>query len=234
MKTLLALISLASAAHAAPKATLIFQDDFERSESQELKEEIGNGWATNSEKRAAGNKQVDLKDGALHIYISPAADHSVSVTHPAAFRDGRVELRFKLENPNDNLGLNFADLEYKPVHAGHICMAKIGLKDVQLRDLKTGVMDLKTREMRLAKTITEEQEAILKTKEKKFPNKLDAGKWHHLTVEILGDTMSLAIDQKPIASFSSEGIAHPTKRTLRIAVPQQVVIDDLKVYALQR
>ena len=29
---------------------LVFQDDFERSESQEKKDEPGKGWATNSEK----------------------------------------------------------------------------------------------------------------------------------------------------------------------------------------
>ena len=61
---------------------LVFQDDFERSESQEKKDEPGKGWATNSNKRAQGDKQVDLKDGSMHIFISPRADHAVSVTHP--------------------------------------------------------------------------------------------------------------------------------------------------------
>jgi hypothetical protein len=41
---------------------LIFEDDFERSESDDSKEEIGNGWTSNSAKRAKGNKQVDLKE----------------------------------------------------------------------------------------------------------------------------------------------------------------------------
>lgn len=61
---------------------LVFQDDFERAESQEERDEPGNGWATNSAKRAQGDKQVDLKDGTMRIYISPRADHAVSVTHP--------------------------------------------------------------------------------------------------------------------------------------------------------
>jgi hypothetical protein len=45
---------------------LIFSDDFERNESQELKDEVGNGWGTNSKSRAGGNKQVDLKHADLH------------------------------------------------------------------------------------------------------------------------------------------------------------------------
>ncbi|NJP06230.1 MAG: 3-deoxy-7-phosphoheptulonate synthase, partial [Chloroflexaceae bacterium] len=40
---------------------------------------------------AQGNKQVDLKDGAMHITFHPVADHAVSVTHPAEFVDGTVE-----------------------------------------------------------------------------------------------------------------------------------------------
>ena len=37
---------------------------------EELKDEVGNGWATNSAARAGGNKQVDLKNGAMHIATS--------------------------------------------------------------------------------------------------------------------------------------------------------------------
>ena len=81
-KSLLALLSI-SLLHGEDKATLLFEDDFERKESQEKTEEIGKGWGSNSKKRAKGNKQVDLKDGAMHIAIHPEADHAVSVTHEA-------------------------------------------------------------------------------------------------------------------------------------------------------
>lgn len=52
---------------AAPPADygeLVFEDHFERSESQELNDEPGNGWTTSSDKTAPGHKQVDLRDGA--------------------------------------------------------------------------------------------------------------------------------------------------------------------------
>jgi hypothetical protein len=81
-------LSITPAIAAEDLGQLIFQDDFERVESQETKDEPGNGWGTNSKSRAKGNKQVDLKDGTMRIFIHAEADHAVSVTHPAEFTDG--------------------------------------------------------------------------------------------------------------------------------------------------
>ena len=216
---------------AEDRRKLIFEDDFERNESQEIKDEIGKGWGTNSRTRAAGNKQVDLKNGAMYIYIHKAADHAVSVTHPAEFRDGSVELRFMLENEKDSLGLNFADLKYKKVHAGHLFMAKVSPRYVELTDLKTGNMDLKTRELRLTKKLPPELQEKLKTKRKRFPVKLETGKWYTLLVTVSGDELTVKIDGRTVGSFSSAGMAHPTKRLLRLAVPRNAVVDDVKIYA---
>lgn len=216
------------------KSTLIFEDDFERAEGDDAKEEIGKGWASNSAKRAKGNKQVDLKDGALHITFHQEADHAVSVVHPAEFQDGKVTLRFKLPTEADSLGLNFADQQFKEVHAGHLCMTKINTKNVQINDLKTGVMANAMRKARQDKTVTPEQQKLLKTKTKRFPNKLEADKWHNLVVTIKGDTMTVTINEKEIGKFFSEGIAHPTKRMLRVSVPKKAIIDDLKIYSLTK
>jgi hypothetical protein len=213
---------------------LIFSDDFERNESQELKDEVGNGWGTNSKSRAGGNKQVDLKDGTMRIFIHETADHGVSVTHPMEFRDGRVEIKFMLEHEKDSLGLNFADLQYKKVWAGHLFKVVIGVKQTELADLKTGVMDLKVREARLAKTLTEDQANELKTKAKRFPHKLETGKWYTAVAKIEGDKLSVSIDGKDVGSLSSEGIAHPTKRMLRLAVNRNVVVDDVRIYSLDK
>lgn len=226
------MLAMSTPSFADNRGKLIFSDDFERNESVETTEEVGNGWATNSKKRAAGNKQVDLRDGAMYIYIHKAADHGVSVTHPLGIRDGSVELRFKLDDAKDSIGLNFADLKYKAVHAGHICMARIHAKHVQLFDLKTGNMDKKIREARQAKKLTDEQKKLIASKSKKFNHKLSIGNWHKLIVTIKGDTISASIDGKAVGSFSSEGIAHPTKRTLRLAVPKNAWVDDVKFYSL--
>ena len=84
------LLALAPLRAADDPGKLIFQDDFARTESQEKTDEPGNGWGTNSKSRAKGHKQVDLRDGAMYIYLSAEADHAVSVTHAAEFTDGTV------------------------------------------------------------------------------------------------------------------------------------------------
>ena len=217
--------------NADDRGELIFEDDFERSESQEEKDEPGKGWGTNSKSRANGNKQVDLRDGAMYIYIHETADHGVSVTHPAEFTDGAVGLRFMLEDRRDSLGLNFADLKFKEVHAGHLFAARIFPKHVLLQDLKTGNMDLEIRTARKSGTpLTPEQKKQLEGKDTKIPNELEIGKWYDLLVTVKGDTIAVAIDGKEVGSFSSEGIAHPTKRTLRLAVPRNAVVDDVKIW----
>ena len=229
--TLILTLFLSATVFADDRGKLIFEDNFERNESQETKDEIGNGWGSNSKKRAAGNKQVDLRDGAMRIYIHETADHAVSVTHPAEFRNGTVELRFMLEHKDDSLGLNFADLKFKEVWAGHLFVAKISTKHVHLNDLKTGNMNLKIREARMAKNLTPEQTKMLKAKTKRFASNLDTGKWYALRVDVEGETLTLAIDGKRVASFSSEGIAHPTKRMLRLSVPRNAVVDDVKIWS---
>lgn len=218
----------------ADQGKLIFHDDFNRSESQEKTDEPGNGWGTNSAKRAQGDKQVDLKDGALRIFISPRADHAVSVTHPFDFTDGSVTLRFMLEGKKDSLGLNFADLQFKDVHAGHLFVTRIHPDRVELTDLKTGTMRLDIRTARKAKEpLTEEQKQALTGKTKRFPHKIAIGKWHEVTVAIRGEQLSLQLNGKPIGAIQSPGIAHPTKRLLRLSVPRNVVVDDVKIWRLR-
>jgi len=234
MKTILGLCGVFLAVclnlTATESGQLIFQDDFQRSESQEVTDEPGNGWGTNSKGRAKNNKQVDLRDGAMYIFISKEANHAVSVTHPAEFTDGAVALRFKLDDEKDSLGLDFADMECKTVHAGHLFATRINPKQVTLQDLKTGSMDLQIQEAKLAKTLSKEQMQMLKEKEKIFPCPTETGKWHDLLVTIKGDELSAEIDGKPAGSFKSEGIAHPTKRMLRLAVPRNVTVDDVKIW----
>ncbi|KAG1647517.1 hypothetical protein GQR58_030531 [Nymphon striatum] len=97
-------------------------------------------------------------------------------------------------------------------------------------DLKTGNMDLETRNARKAGTLSKERQEQLKAKQKKFKNNLETGKWYQLIAKVAGDTLSISIDGNEVASFSSEGIAHPTKRMLRLAVGKQAVVDEVKIW----
>lgn len=222
---------LASHLRADGRGALIFEDDFERSESQEEKDEPGKGWGTNSKSRAQGNKQVDLKDGAMHITFHPVADHAVSVTHPAEFVDGTVEMRFQLVEEKDVLGLNFADLQCKEVHAGHLFKVDFAAKCVSITDLKTGGMNMKYYDAKKAGKLGDEDKKLIALKTKKAPHAISVGEWHSLRVTIAGDTVTASVDGEEVVSFSSEGIAHPTKRLLRLSVPHRAIVDDVKIWA---
>jgi hypothetical protein len=224
-------LAAATPLFAADLGELIFQDDFNRKAAQETSDDPGNGWGTNSKARAQGDKQVELKDGALRIFISPRADHAVSVTHAAEFKDGAVTLRFMIEDAKDSLGLDFADPQCKEVHAGHLCAAKIDAKQVQLIDHKTGGMRVDIHDARTEKkALTEEQKQALAGKSKSVPHPTELGKWHELQVKIEGDELSVTIDGQAAGEFRSPGITHPTKRMLRFAVPRNAVVDDVKIY----
>lgn len=222
-----------SPAHAEDRGKLIFEDKFDRNESQEATEEIGNGWTTNSKTRAGGHKQVDLKDGAMHITMHATADHAVTVGHAAEFRDGTVEMRFMLEDERDVLGLDIADPECKEVHSGHLFKIDVGTSKVVVDDKKSGVMNMKFHEGWKAKTLTPEQLAFIASQKKTFPSALEKGKWHDLLVKIAGSSVSVSIDGKQVASVTSEGVAHPTKRMIRLSVPRQAWVDDVRVFAAE-
>ena len=49
---------------------------------------------------------------------------------------------------------------------------------------------------------------------------------------IVGDNLSVAIDGKAVGTFASEDISHPTQRMLRLAVPRNAVVDDVKIFSL--
>ncbi len=211
---------------------VILEDHFERTETDDKLEQVGNGWGTNSKSRAKGVKQVDLVDGAMHITRADVADHGVSVTHEVAFKDATIELRFKL-GKKDDLGINIADMKEKSVHAGHICMARIRPDRVEIVDLKTGRMELKNRERRQANLLTDNEKKAINKKSKFFKVDLKADKWHSLKVKVDGETMSVTIDEKLVGKFASEGIGHLTKSRLRLAVGKSAWVDDVKVTRLR-
>ena len=224
-----AFLILSATGFAQTKAPILLEDHFDREETNPEREQIGNGWKTNSRSRAKGEKQVDMVDGAMHITRADIADHGVSVTHEVAFKDATIELRFKI-GKQDDLGINIADMKEKSVHAGHICVARIRAKKLEISDLKTGQMKLEHRKARLAKTMTPEMQKQIATRKKNFPLDLDTKKWHQLSVQIKDQTMTVKIDGQQVGQFESEGIGHATKSRLRLSVNKSAWVDDVVIH----
>lgn len=218
-------------AFAAPEASFsqtIFEDQFNRDEKNEGKEDPGNGWGTNSKTRAKGEKQVFLRDNAMHVKRAAIADHGVSVTQDVSFQDARITARFMLPKQGD-LGVNIADMSELSVHAGHICMARIKPTSLEIVDLKTGRMRKEIHEKNKAKKLTKAEKKRVATKSKIVPMKLKTDVWHDLEIVIQGDTMSVKIDHREVGRMTSSGIGHETKRRIRLAVNTEAWVDDVMV-----
>ena len=214
------------------RGTLIFQDDFERDESKPGKEEIGNGWTSNSPWRAKGNQQVDLVNGVMTAERHKVADHGVAIFQKLDFQDAAVEMKVKL-GKGDNLGLDFVDREVKTIHAGHLCMARVALDQMTIMDSKTGHMNKEIRERRQAGEKSPELTKLLNSKKKNFKLNLKPDTWYTMLVVVEGDKMSTYLDGNLVGEFSSEGIAHPTKRMITLAVAKKAAVDDVKVWRLK-
>ena len=206
----------------------IFKDQFNREEESGAEENPGNEWDTNSNSRAKGKKQVFLRDNAMYIKRAAVADHGVSVTQDVSFKDVKITMRFMLPQQGD-LGVNIADMNEPSVHAGHICMARIKPASLEIVDLKTGRMRKEMHEKNKAKTLTKAEKKYISTKSKIVPLKLKTEVWHNLEIVIGGDTMSVKIDGQQIGRMTSAGIAHETKRRIRLAVNTEAWVDDFNV-----
>ena len=214
-----------------PGGVVIFEDAFDRAERDDAKEQVGGGWSTNSRARANGHKQADLEAGALRITTHPTADHGASLRHAAAFTDGLVTLRFKL-GKGDSLGVDVADGNDNTVHAGHLMLARVTPKKLSVQDSKTGGMRKDLRDARKAGTLTAAQKKLIRSKRAEAAVDLAPGVWHTLVVRIVGDTLTAAVDGGDPVSLTSAGIAHPTKRMIRLAVPKSAWVDDVRVVRL--
>jgi hypothetical protein len=62
---------------------------------------------------------------------------------------------------------------------------------------------------------------------------LKTDEWHTLLVVVEGDALRATIDGQAIGQFKSEGIAHPTKRTLRLGVNKSAWVDDVQIWKLK-
>ena len=212
---------------------LVFQDDFNRSESDDTQEELGPGWVTNSKKRAAGKKQADLKDGSLSMTMAKQADHGVSVRHDAPFDDGIIQVRFRMHDAK-GIGFNFNDPKCKVSHAGHICHVGVKPHVVDFRDGKTGVFDKKIREKRLAGASKQEVAKLTKGKFSYHKMKLEKGKWYEITIVIQGEKMTAWIDGKRAGELKSLGIDHAVKQNIAFAVSGTSDVDDLRIWSLPK
>lgn len=193
---------------------VIFKDDFSG-------DKIGKHWKFyKSESR--------VENGVLIGLMPKDADHnSVNQVILPPFSDVEVSMKFKFEG-SPMFVVAFNDSKYKGAHAGHICRVIFKKNQITLRDGKTGNFKNEIWEKKKAGKLDSETEELLKTKSRNFKHSFESGKWYNLLVRIQKDTMQVLIDDKVVATFTSEGIAHTTKNKPALVVAKQAMhFDDL-------
>ena len=144
-------------------------------------------------------------------------------------------MRVKLQDKNDRLRLNFADLPPENVgvnHLGarHLFDAIITLDRIRFEDKIGGVLSPGIMEDRKRGTLSKEQRKFLATKYKAFRHKLEPDTWYTFAVHIDGGRISAHLDDKYIGDLRSPGFDNPTKTLMRCLVASEVTIDDFMVW----
>lgn len=213
------------------KATLVFEDTFDRVESDDTIEDLGPGWETNSRGRANGQKQADLKDGHLIITRADIAEHSVTIKHKHSVDDAILQVRFRMPNAK-GFSLLFCDRECKEVVAGHICHVKLKPGSITLYDDKLGIYSKAIKEKKLSGASKKEIARLTKPFIAKFNAPLKVNHWHEATIVIIADRMTVYIDGNRSGELTSKGIDHTPKLHFAIGVPTNVEVDSVRFLQL--
>ena len=218
---------------AAVNDTVLLNDDFNRTDASTTKDGLGREWGTNSDRRAAGQKQAFLREGTFQLTTAPGADHNAVAYHPIspAFGDGAIQIRFRMQ-AGEFFAVDFNNPECDTVHSGHIINVAFRPDGVTIKDSKTGAMDLKIRDEVKADRKTPELIALLKTKSKTLSASLADDAWHVATMRKQGDTLTVQIDGETLGQFQSPGITHDAINKVSISAKSSPLLDDLKVWSL--
>ena len=212
----------------AKKKDILFSDDFEGAEPAKVWHKVVPTFTV--EKGAL--KGTQTRDQNI-----PAADGKPAVTAHAAVhgleiptKDSVVEVRIKLEGAT-MVDVEFDDRKYTGCHYGHICRAQVRLNGVTIIDERDGGMRNDIYEMKKVPAKKAEVARLLVGRSATYPAKIEAGKWHTLVVETVGDAMRVTLDGKPAGYLKSSGIAHATKSKIELGVAgKDGYFDDIKVW----
>jgi len=204
--------SLTAAAPQSGPATpgkLLFEDDFTRSEMPP-KWKVGKGF-------------FEIKDGVVRATENPDDHHGAyAYAKPSfQFKDFVAEYSVKLEG-GQLCHLLIDDSNYKEAHAGHILRATVLPGRAELADFKTGSMRNDYVEKMKDPQTTEEEKRKLRDSVKdtlaSFKVDVDFSQWHKVRIEIVGDEMTMSVDDKPAAYLKSPGLDHATKNAVGFTV----------------
>ncbi|WP_395743148.1 hypothetical protein [Prosthecobacter sp.] len=198
----------------ARKGALLFSDDFSAPA-------VGKAWR-------AQWPALAVVDGALNISQEKPQHSAVGMTAVGA-KDVVIEFKFKL---GASTGINAVcnDSGFKEGHGGHICRVSLSPRQIFLADDKERLSH-EIEEMKKDPARKAEVAKLVAGRGKSIPMKLDPQRWYQMSIEIVGDVMSVSVDGKAVGFLKSSGIAHPMKSDFYFAVSgKDALFDDVKIW----
>lgn len=199
---------------------VLLDEHFDRQDGSASADAIGNGWSSNSARRADGRKQAFLNNGRLTLKTAQGADHGVVIFQelPAPFQHGVVQVRF-VAAEGTAFAVDLNDPMCKTVHSGHIANIAVTRRGLTIKDSKTGAMNLEHRRQLKAGTATAALKKQIAKTIQTVPLAFESGTAHLLTIVKCEDCLQVFVDGQRRASFRSPGFRHPTIRKISISVP---------------
>lgn len=207
--------------------TKFFEDKFERNESQELTEEIGLGWFSNSANRAGGYKQVDLNKGVLHIQKKPKGKYAVNLKHALNVKDARIQFNFEFASKK-GARFNFYDTQAKDkAISGHVCQVRLDKNKIILVDQMGGKFNVGFNNLD-----KQAQKKLLAETTASMPYHFVIGQWYEMIIEIQDSQLTAFINGEKIATLESIGINHTNKTEFGFSVVDELKIKDISFWQL--
>jgi len=139
-----------------------------------------------------------------------------------------VEFKFQLKTAS-SINAVLDDDDYKEGHAGHICRVSLRPKQIFLGDDKERLHHT-IEAMRKDPARKAEADALVVGRSLSIPAKVLPGQWYQLKMQVIGDELSVSLDDRPLGTLKSSGIAHPMKTTFHFTVSGgDALFDDVRV-----
>jgi hypothetical protein len=203
------------------KGKLILSDDFSTNR-------FGSVWSEHI-------PSAGVENGVMYGRQTGAAHGSVALTK-LDLPDGNLICECRVQwAHNATVAFSFDDMKYRGSIAGHIARVTLEQQLVKLHDDKDGSMNLALQAQRKSDDAQKQSEAeqAMKLHTTHVPTKLEKAHWYLVGIEIVGDSMRVTIDGKPIGFLKSPGLTHAVKSDFKLSVSgKQALFDDLKVWSV--
>ncbi|MGC3970981.1 MAG: hypothetical protein QM775_27705 [Pirellulales bacterium] len=205
------------AADVAEKKVVVVADDFAAAK-------LGPAWRIT-------HQTFVIVDGVLKGSQTKPTHGAVAQVNVGAANVG-VEFKFQFQTAT-SINAVLDDDDYKEGHGGHICRVALRPNQIFLGDDKERLRQT-IEVMRKDPAKKAEADALVAGRSLSIPTTLKPDQWYRLRMQVVGDELSVSLDDRPLGTLKSSGIAHPMKTTFHFTVSGgDALFDDVRVWKIE-